>query len=387
MHDHAVRATPAPAAEALHILLVEDDDGDAFLVEELLAEADLRPDLTRAWSLEAALDALAVPVDCVLLDLGLPDASGLDALVRLREVSDAALVVLTGLDDAARGVQAVAAGAQDYLVKGTVDGELLGRAVRYAVERRRAEQERAVHEATRRRAEQTSRLERNLLAAPSLPQGDVHVTVRDRVGDAGVLGSDVYDAVQRPDGSVLALVGNVAGDGPDAAALGACLRIAWRALALADLAPEEVLQGLERVLRTERGQTGLAASAVVAALDGHHARVWLAAHPAPLVVGPDGVRPVSATNGPALGAGGDTWVPAELHLADGERLLLFSEGLTSARRDGGEPLGEDRLRQVLLQASGQAADDAGLADAVVRVAGRYGAPDDHLALLVLRPPA
>src|SRR5690606_18007436 len=90
-HDGTDERTAVTHTEAragtLHVLLVEDDDGDAVLVEELLSDAGLDTDVTRAWSLEAAVDALAFPVDCVLLDLGLPDATGFDALVRLRDAS------------------------------------------------------------------------------------------------------------------------------------------------------------------------------------------------------------------------------------------------------------------------------------------------------------
>ena len=70
----------------------------------------------------------------MLLDLGLPDASGLEGLRRLlRRTTAIALLVLTGLADEHRGAEAVAAGAQDYLVKGQVDGQLLTRAIRYAI--------------------------------------------------------------------------------------------------------------------------------------------------------------------------------------------------------------------------------------------------------------
>src|SRR5207237_408900 len=73
----------------------------------------------------------------------LPDAQGLAALHRLKgEAPDVAVLVLAGLDDERRGVEAVAAGAQDYLVKGQTDGQGLSRAVRYAVERRRADEAR-----------------------------------------------------------------------------------------------------------------------------------------------------------------------------------------------------------------------------------------------------
>ena len=130
-------------ADTVRVLLVEDDDGDAFLVGELLDEAVTPVEMLRARTLAEA-EAAVGEVDCVLLDLGLPDATGLDGLRRLLgpRRRRRACCVLTGLADEHRGAAAVAAGAQDYLVKGQVDGQLLTRAIRYAIERKRAERDR-----------------------------------------------------------------------------------------------------------------------------------------------------------------------------------------------------------------------------------------------------
>src|SRR5258705_12366393 len=88
--------TGAPAGR-LRVLLVEDDDADAFLVRELLDEANAAIDLVVAPSLAEAAQRIA-GVDCVLLDLGLPDAQGLDGLRRLRaRAQGAGICVLTGL--------------------------------------------------------------------------------------------------------------------------------------------------------------------------------------------------------------------------------------------------------------------------------------------------
>jgi DNA-binding response OmpR family regulator len=123
------------------VLLVEDDDGDAFLVRELLAEVDPGVELTVADSVDDVVRGGDLErYDCVLLDLNLPGTTGLEGLrAILRADAGAAVCVLTGLDDEHLGTAAVAAGAQDYLVKGKADGEVLVRAIRYAVERRRAE--------------------------------------------------------------------------------------------------------------------------------------------------------------------------------------------------------------------------------------------------------
>src|SRR3954454_11596386 len=100
----------AAASSPIRILLVEDDDGDALLVEELLAITGAHVEIVRAQTLSEARGEDLRRVDCVLLDLDLPDARGLAALHRLKEdVGELAVLVLTGLDDEGRGIEAVAA--------------------------------------------------------------------------------------------------------------------------------------------------------------------------------------------------------------------------------------------------------------------------------------
>ncbi len=131
--------------QPIRILIVEDNPGDARLIREHLSGARVTGTLAPAFQwvvadrLAAGLARLAEGgIDVVLLDLSLPDSQGLDTFVKAQaQAPDAPMVVLTGLDDEAVALQAMQAGAQDYLVKGRMDGSLLSRAVRYAVERHR----------------------------------------------------------------------------------------------------------------------------------------------------------------------------------------------------------------------------------------------------------
>jgi diguanylate cyclase (GGDEF)-like protein len=126
----------------VRVLVVEDSAGHAALVSALLEEAapaEFRVEVVGTMR-EAVARVLQRSMDCVLLDLGLPDADGFEALERVRTAAlDAPIVVLSARDDDAIAVEAVRAGAQDYLVKGTVDGRTLARALRHAVERKRTE--------------------------------------------------------------------------------------------------------------------------------------------------------------------------------------------------------------------------------------------------------
>ena len=137
-------ATPATATQPITVLLVEDNPGDARLILELLGEVQTQAfDLERVARLDHALTRLSrTGVDVVLLDLGLPDSQGLETFMRARRgAPDEPIVVISGLDDERLALEAVRSGAQDYLVKGRIEGHLLARVLRYAVERKRAEQE------------------------------------------------------------------------------------------------------------------------------------------------------------------------------------------------------------------------------------------------------
>ena len=127
--------------QPIHVLLVEDNPGDARFVREMAREVpDL--DIHHVDRLAAGIEYLAAQkVDVILLDLGLPDSQGLETLRAILKSGCAApVVVLTGQDDEAVGQAAVREGAQDYLIKGRVAEHALTRAVRYAIERKRAEE-------------------------------------------------------------------------------------------------------------------------------------------------------------------------------------------------------------------------------------------------------
>jgi GAF domain-containing protein/DNA-binding response OmpR family regulator len=132
----------APSDRPTRILLIEDNPADARLLQKMLAEAKRFPfELEQADRLSAGLERLAGDdIDVVLLDLSLPDSRGLDTFTRaLVQAPHTPIVVLSGLDDEKLAVEAVRAGAQDYLAKAEVDGNLLARSIRYAIERKRAE--------------------------------------------------------------------------------------------------------------------------------------------------------------------------------------------------------------------------------------------------------
>jgi signal transduction histidine kinase len=148
-------------ADSIKVLLIEDNPVDAQVTRTLIEN---QPGVACEWagSLGAGLEILAAkPIDVVLLDFHLPDSNGLETFIAVHEAAPGvAIVALTGSGDEESALKAVQLGAQDYLFKGTVTRNLLLRAVRYAVERKRTQEalQRAHHELEERVAERTAEL-------------------------------------------------------------------------------------------------------------------------------------------------------------------------------------------------------------------------------------
>ncbi|RAY14525.1 serine/threonine protein phosphatase [Actinomadura craniellae] len=334
----------------LGLLLIEDDPGDAFLVQELLAESGLNVDITHAPTLGEARRKLSRRVQCILVDLSLPDADGFELLQEVLSMgTHAAVVVLTGLDDSHLGVRAVAAGAEDYLVKQHVDGPLLARAIRYAIERKRAEEsERRLVEA-RIVGRENARLERGLLPVPVIDDPTLHHHTRYQPGrERALLGGDFYDTVQTSDGTVHLVIGDVCGHGPDEAALGVCLRMAWRTLVLAGHTGGGLLSTLDTVLGLERRSDEIFTTLcmVTVAPDRRSAQIYMAGHPVPLLFVGDEVTALEGEEfGPALGLlPGAEWSAVDVELGESWGLMLYTDGLIEGLiGKGPERLGTDGL--------------------------------------------
>jgi len=382
------------------VLLVEDDDADALLVEEFLLEVGAPVVVRRARSLNQA-KALLAGSACVLLDLGLPDSQGLNGLRQLLEVEpDAAVVVLTGDTNEYLGEQAVRAGAQDYLVKGEVAGHMLHRVIRYAMERRRAEDAQRQLQAAQIHAQENARLERGLLPSPLLGDSRLRVSARCLAGGQHMLlGGDFYDVVEVADGWVHALMGDVCGRGPAEAALGVCLRVAWRALVLAGRPADEILFTLSQLLGHERQDDTMFATLCMVSVAPGRSVGWvrMAGHLPPLLVTRDGVRELPTLPAPPLGLSDvRDWPGTHVRLEGSWSILLYTDGLIEGRiGHGSERLGSeglmDLIREIQRQGSfpgnadGHKPSDDQLLDQVIdRVRQLNGKDlDDDLAILAL----
>ena len=377
--------------DQVQVLLVEDDDGDALLVDELLDEVGALVEVRRARSLSQA-KGLVAGAACILLDLGLPDSQGLNGLRQLLQLEpEAAIVVLTGEANEHLGELAVRAGAQDYLVKGEVAGHMLNRVIRYAVERRRAEEaQRALH-AAQIHAQENARLERGLLPSPLLADSRLSVSARCLPGGKHhLLGGDFYDVVETSDGWVHALIGDVCGRGPAEAALGVCLRVAWRTMVLAGRPADETLATLSELLEHERQDDTMFATLCMMSVHPDRKTGWvrMAGHLPPLLLNRHGVAELPTLSAAPLGLSEvRDWPATHIRLDGSWSILLYTDGLIEGRiGKGSERLGSEGLMDLIRESLGSL-DGPGeeLLDEVIdRVRELNGGDlDDDLAALAL----
>ncbi|MQS13486.1 SpoIIE family protein phosphatase [Streptomyces kaniharaensis] len=435
-------APAGPGGAPLKLLVIEDDASDAQLIKAAVADSGTSIEVHWVRGLEQATPLLApTPAgnrrgrprasefSCVLLDLAAPadlprpvwgprpaaggggTADGLEGLRELlRRAPHTAVVVLTDAAGAELGAAAVAAGAQDFLIKHETDGPLLARALRYAVERKRADESQRRLVEAELRGQENARLQRHLLPTPLLDGAGLSFTRRYRPGRRrALLGGDFYDAVRTDDGTVHVVIGDVCGHGPDEAALGVALRIAWRTLVFAGLTGEALLTTLQHVLEHERRSDEIFATLCMLVIepgtDGggrggpgapgacERARLYLAGHPAPLLLGRDH-QPMSLPSdlaGPALGLlpchdRQAAWPAHHVELRPGWRLLLYTDGLIEGRVGAGSRrLGQDGLADLVGDHQSAGLTRGRLVDSAIAEVEELngGALTDDVAVLLL----
>ncbi|MFI0911376.1 PP2C family protein-serine/threonine phosphatase [Streptomyces abikoensis] len=393
----------APPDGGLTLLVIEDAPGGALSgprVAEMTGTAEGPVRVRTARNLTEAERLLTDDVQCILLDLALPSrayAPGggheLDTLRQvLRLAPHQAVLALTAETDAARAAEAVRVGAQDYLFRDELDGRVLGRAIRYAVERKRADSDRRQLTESRLRAQENARLERGLLPHPLLAGSELRFAARYRPGRSrALLGGDFYDTVRTADGTVHAMIGDVCGHGPDEAALGVELRIAWRALTLAGLCGDELLATLQQVLEYERADEEVFATLCMVdiAPGGRSAALCLAGHPAPLLVRP-GHTPAllpQEGGGPALGLlSAARWPHREIRLGAEWSLMMYTDGLVEGRVGAGtRRLGQEGMIELVARRLKEGLTGEDLLEAVVAEVRALNGGDltDDLAVMLL----
>jgi integral membrane sensor domain MASE1 len=213
--------------------------------------------------------------------------------------------------------------------------------------------------------ELSRRLQNGLLPVLSLQDPALQLRTRYQPGQRrALLGADFYDALELPDGTVATLIGDVAGHGPDEAAVGVALRAAWRGLVLSGHGPRGLLDGLDKVLVSNRPSEEMFTTVCCTWISPDRTRVTVApaGHPPPLLVEGGRVRAEELPGGPALGIldHGYEWEARTLQVGDGWTLLCYTDGLVEGLRSPAsvERFGTDGLVETVtgLLATGRGLD-------------------------------
>ena len=345
--------------EKITVLLVEDDPDYRYLAREILTEADgIEITVDIAEDLASTLHYLkdAKP-DAVLLDLGLPDSFGHDTLKAVREqVPHVPVVVLTSLDSPEAGIKAVHAGAQDYLVKGKANDEMVVRSLRYAVERGRleAELEKALSD-LHRQFESVANVQEQLLpvGVPEMPGIDSATFYRP----AKRAGGDYFDFFRIDDTKLAVLEADVSGHGAHAAVLMAMTRMLAHTLGPNEQ-PAEWLKEMNEKLAANipRGQFVAAFYGILDTGECALSYSRSGGLPAPLLLTPGGrlTDCLASDVRIPLGVVGGTEYPAGTeHLEPGSILVVCTDGVTEAQNEEGEPFTRDVLKKVVAKQEGK----------------------------------
>jgi len=343
----------------IQILLVEDSVPDATLLRETLAQA--APGqfaVTTVDSLAAARECLRQKnYDVILADLGLPDSHGAASFERLRQHAPVTpIIVLTGLNDEELAVRIVNAGAQDYLVKGRVPGDLLVRALRYAIVRQRIE-----HELQQRNEEMAKDLAmaREFQQAflprkfPTFPPGVAPVQSALHFYQAywpsSAVGGDFFSVRSLDDTRAGIFLCDVMGHGVRAALVTAMIRGLLEELRPCADEPNRFLTELNHALFDvlPASDTTMFVTAFYLVADTRaRTLTWATAgHPSPLFISraTGQVRPLSppgTPTGPVLGLFERPDYPAATAgVAPGDFVLLFTDGLYEALNPAGVEFG------------------------------------------------
>ena len=360
----------ALGVSALKVLLIEDNPGDARWIQLMLAEAGGELfQLERADRLGSGLERLAAGgIGMVLLDLSLPDSQGLGTFARLHAQAPALpIIVMSGLDDETVAVQAVHGGAQDYLVKGHVDGHLLVRAMRYAIERKRTADQLARYAEELR--EKNAQMEADFNMAreiqqvflpqqyPSFPPSAGPEASRlrfcHRYRPAAAVGGDFFNVFALTDSTAGVFICDVMGHGMRAALVTAILRGLVEELRPVAADGGRFLTELNRSLhailrRTEEPLLATAFYLIVDAAE-RELRFASAGHPSPFLVRRNkGVaEPLNSCDprhGPALGLFDKSNFPTcRCPVAANDLVMLFTDGLYEVDGPEQAEYGQDRL--------------------------------------------
>jgi len=390
-----------PQAERIKVLLIEDNPGDARLIQIMVDEGgDDLFEIQHVAHLADGLERLAqTDIGLVLCDLSLPDSHGLETFGQLHtRAPHVPIIVLSGLNDTTVAVQAVHEGAQDYLIKGQVDGQLLVRAMRYAIERKRMSEQLARYAEELR--SKNAQLEADFNMAreiqeiflphefPTFPHSvapeQSALRFSQRYLPAAAVGGDFFDIFAITDTTGGIFICDVMGHGMRAALVTAIMRGLVEELMPVDADAgkflTEINRSLHAILRRTREPFLATACYLLADVGSSEVRFANAGHPSPFLVRRDlaVVEPLKTydpRHGPALGLFDKSIYPTcRCPIAARDLILLFTDGIYEVDNPAQEEYGQERLLAAVRQRSALPSEQ--LFDELLRDVRRFSQVDE-----------
>lgn len=402
----AVAAEAPATTQSVQVLLIEDNEDDALLARrDLTRERRCQFELEWAPTLEKGIERLQRGgVDVVLLDLSLPDCRGIDTFERLSKAfQHLPILVLTGHDDVETAVQTVRLGAQDYLVKGQMNGESLARAISYAIERKRvtaqmallAEELGARNAVLREELDLAHEIQRALLPGHLQPLHEHPEScpwhLAHRYLPTESLAGDFFKAYPLSGGRIGILICDVMGHGVRSALIAALLCGLVEEFEFEREAPGLMLTrlnaGLSRVLGPARSQMFATACYMVVDPAQQQLHLSIAGHPGPYLFHHAGaqVERLIPRRGPALGLLEVAEFPeATVPIAGDDLILLYTDGISEVEGPDGEFF-ETRLPEALSRHAGEGIE--AFLDGLINDARRFsctGGFHDDVCLIALQ---
>ncbi|MDG2385561.1 MAG: SpoIIE family protein phosphatase [Pirellulaceae bacterium] len=353
------------------VLLIEDSDTDALLIQAHLRKAGLPVAIRREDRLSTGLRQIDLGnVDVVLLDLNLPDSSGLDTFRAIHNRAvQTPIIVLSGQDDIDVAVAAVSQGAQDYLTKSEANRSTLARSVRYAIERFRRQQ-------IEQELTAAGEIQRRLFPqqAPMVPGFDIY----GRCEPAVSAGGDYFDFFPMCDGGLGIVVADVSGHGLGPSLIMSETRAILRTLAISFSNVGDILTRANQVLCDDLHDNIFVALILVHLNPKtREVRFASAGHPALLLDQSGRIQQRLQSKDPPLGVIADRQFSTEVdvHLAAGDALLLYTDGIIETIDEEDRQFGEKMMVETV--ASMQSRSSRAAVDELFKRVHDYASDTGH----------
>lgn len=336
-----------PSEETISILLVEDSPSEAALVDFRLTEYMAVPFvLHSATTLADGFRFLDQrDIDLIVLDLNLPDSAGLDTFRKMYARAEGIpIVIMSGDADEEMAITAVREGAQEYVVKGTLDDNVLVRPLRFAMERARRQRAEDELRRTQREISLARTVQEQLTPddAPDIPGFDV----AGRCEPAHTAAGDYFDFFPMKAGKWGILIGDVSGHDLSSSLFMVGARAVMRTLITSLSDPGEILRQANNILYPDM-HDGRFLTLMLLSLDSATQTLQFSAagHPGYLIDKAGTVKQVLESDDQPLGIERDVDYSSSppIHISQGETVLLFTDGITEALNPSGEFFGEPRL--------------------------------------------